>query len=217
MADLKPYRELTPASLIGGILVGALLNMGICYAGLQIGFTIVGSTVAAVIGFGILRGILRQGSILEVNIFQTVASCVNTVNAGVIFTVPVLFLLGREEEIDYTALVMATIGGSFLGVVLIIPLRKQIIDFTIPYAATPAAFATAADNPLANATGTGAIIKMTPGQTGVKEIDALKEAFAGKTIDDRSPWIAEPEQFRDLVVRLACGIIACSSDQLDRA
>ncbi len=129
MADLKPYRELTPASLIGGILVGALLNMGICYAGLQIGFTILGSTVAAVIGFGILRGILRQGSILEVNIFQTVASCVNTVNAGVIFTVPVLFLLGREQEIDYTALVLATIGGSILGVVLIIPLRKQIIDF----------------------------------------------------------------------------------------
>ena len=60
--------------------------------------------------------------------------------------------------------------------------RKQIIDFTIPYAATPAAFATAADSPLANAAGTGATVKMTPGETGVKEIDALKEAFAGKTI-----------------------------------
>ena len=129
LADLKPYRELTPASLIGGVVVGVFLNMGICYAGLQIGFTIVGSTVAAVIGFGILRGILRQGSILEVNIFQTVASCVNTVNAGVIFTVPVLFLLGREEDIDYTALTLATIGGSVLGVAMIIPLRKQIIDF----------------------------------------------------------------------------------------
>jgi len=60
--------------------------------------------------------------------------------------------------------------------------RKQVIDFTVPYAATPAAFATAKDSPLANAAGTGAIIKMTPGQTGVKEIDALKEVFKGKTI-----------------------------------
>ncbi|MDP7061759.1 MAG: OPT/YSL family transporter [Planctomycetota bacterium] len=128
--EQKPtYRELTPASLIGGVCVGALLNMGICFAGLQIGFTIVGSTVAAVIGFGILRGILRKGSILEVNIFQTVASSVNTVNAGVIFTVPVLFLLGFEENIDYTALLLASVAGSALGVMLIIPLRKQIIDF----------------------------------------------------------------------------------------
>jgi len=129
VAPKPAYRELTPAALIGGVLVGALLNMGICFAGLQIGFTIVGSTVAAVLGFGILRGILRKGSILEVNIFQTVASSVNTVNAGVIFTVPVLFLLGFEDDINYTALLLAAVAGSALGVMLIIPLRKQIIDF----------------------------------------------------------------------------------------
>jgi uncharacterized oligopeptide transporter (OPT) family protein len=86
----KPYRELTFAAVIGGIIFGAILNMGIAHAGLQIGFTIVGWAVAAVVGFGVLRGILRRGSILEVNIFQTVASSVNTVNAGIIFTVPVL-------------------------------------------------------------------------------------------------------------------------------
>lgn len=123
------YRELTVASVVGGVLFGAILNMGICFAGLQIGFTIVGSTVAAIIGFGLLRGILRRGSILEVNIFQTVASSVNTVNAGVIFTVPVLFLLGMQDSIDYTALVLAASAGSLLGVVMIIPLRKQIIDY----------------------------------------------------------------------------------------
>ncbi|HRV79938.1 MAG TPA: OPT/YSL family transporter, partial [Planctomycetota bacterium] len=98
----RPYRELTPASMIGGILVGALLNMGIVFAGLQIGFTIVGSAVGAILGFGLLRGVLRKGSILEVNIFQTIASSVNTVNAGVIFTVPVLFLLGfRKEGVEF--------------------------------------------------------------------------------------------------------------------
>ena len=129
VTEARSYRELTPAALIGGVLVGALLNMGIVYAGLQIGFTIVGSTVAAVVGFGILRGILGKGSILEVNIFQTVASSVNTVNAGIIFTVPVLFLLGFEQDIHYGALLLAGIGGSLLGVVMIIPLRKQIIEF----------------------------------------------------------------------------------------
>ena len=129
MSTTKPYRELTPLSIIGGVLVGMVLNVGIVFAGLQIGFTIVGSTVGAILGFGLLRGVLRKGSILEVNIFQTVASSVNTVNSGVIFTVPVLFLLGMQDEISYPALLLATMAGSVLGVVMIIPLRKQIIDF----------------------------------------------------------------------------------------
>ncbi len=125
----KQYRELTFSSIFLAVLVGLVLNAGICFAGLQIGFTIVGSTVAAVMGFGILRGLMRKGSILEVNIFQTVASAVNTVNAGVIFTVPVLFILGMSKDIDYTALILAATAGSLLGVVMIIPLRKQIIDY----------------------------------------------------------------------------------------
>jgi len=129
MPDTARYRELTTASLVGGVLVGAVLNVGIVFAGLQIGFTIVGSTVGAILGFGILRGIMRKGSILEVNIFQTVASSVNTVNAGIIFTVPVLFLLGMQDDIDYGALILASVAGSLLGVVLIIPLRKQIIEY----------------------------------------------------------------------------------------
>ena len=123
------YRELTPAAVVGGVLLGAVLNMGIVFAGLQIGFTIVGSAVAAVLGFGILRGLLRRGTILEVNVFQTVASGVNTVNAGIIFTVPVLFLLGLEQDIHFSSLLLASVGGALLGVVLIVPLRKQIIEY----------------------------------------------------------------------------------------
>jgi putative OPT family oligopeptide transporter len=127
-APKKPYREVTLPAILGGVLFGAVLNMGICYAGLQIGFTIVGSTAASVAGYGILRGLLRRGSILEVNIFQSVASTVNIVNAGVIFTLPVLFLMGLEKEIHYPALILGTAGGALLGCAVIIPFRKQIID-----------------------------------------------------------------------------------------
>ena len=128
MSERGAYRELTVASVLGGVLTGLVLNVGIVFAGLQIGFTIVGSTVGAIVGFGLLRGMLGKRSILEVNVFQTVASSVNMPNSGIIFTVPVLFLLGLQERIDYTALLLASLAGSLLGIVLILPLRKQIVE-----------------------------------------------------------------------------------------
>jgi len=127
------YREATVSAVVFGIVVGAIMNAAITYAGLKIGFTIVGSAIAAVLGFGVLRGLLRRGSILETNIGQTIASAVNTTNAGVIFTVPVLLLLDPDVELgfasrDFWAITLACMAGALLGVVFIVPLRKQMID-----------------------------------------------------------------------------------------
>ena len=74
-----------------------------------------------------LRGLLKKGTIVENNIAQTIASSVNTSNSGVIFTVPVLFLLGAQ--IDYLWIGAACVAGAILGVAFIIPTRKQMIDF----------------------------------------------------------------------------------------
>jgi uncharacterized oligopeptide transporter (OPT) family protein len=127
----EPYRELTRSAMVFAIAIGLVMNAAITYAGLKIGFTTVGSAIAAVLGFGVLRGLLRRGTILEVNITQTVASTVNTSNAGVIFTVPVLFLLGYEltvRSVDFWMIAIACTAGAVMGVAFIIPLRKQMID-----------------------------------------------------------------------------------------
>ena len=127
----QPYREVTVSSILFGIVVGALMNASITYAGLKIGFTIGGSAFAAVLGFGVLRGILRRGTILETNIGQTVASAVNIPNSGIIFTVPVLYLMGfhlTPGGRDFWMITLACVVGAVLGSVLIIPLRKQMID-----------------------------------------------------------------------------------------
>ncbi|TVQ32075.1 MAG: hypothetical protein EA376_07055 [Phycisphaeraceae bacterium] len=125
------YREVTISAIIFGLIVGAIMNAAITYAGLKIGFTIVGSAIAAVLGFGVLRGLLRKGTILETNIGQTIASAVNTPNSGVIFTVPVLFLLGYRlsvSDVDFWLITLACVAGAILGGAFIIPLRKQMLD-----------------------------------------------------------------------------------------
>ncbi len=130
-ATHAPYREVTLSAIVLGLIIGAIMNAAITYAGLKIGFTIGGSAIAAVIGFGILRGVLRKGSILETNIVQTIASAVNTPNSGVIFTVPVLVLMGFQLKIDgldFWLLTLACVCGAVLGGAFIIPLRKQMLD-----------------------------------------------------------------------------------------
>ncbi len=122
------YPELGWPAVIVGWLIGAVLAVSISYASLILGFSIAGSMVAAILGFGILRGLLRRFSIIENNVVQTVASAVNGSSGGIMFSVPALFILG-ETGFDPYLMAFGCIAGAFLGIAFIIPLRKQMIDF----------------------------------------------------------------------------------------
>ncbi len=125
------YRESTLGAIVLGLAIGSIMSAAVTYAGLKIGFTIVSSAIASVLGFGILRGLLRRGTILEINIVQTAASAVDSTAAGVIFTVPVLWLLGSSitaADRSLWAITLACGAGAVVGCAFIIPLRKQMID-----------------------------------------------------------------------------------------
>ena len=123
-----PYPELTLTSVLVGYVLGVLITISMGYACLILGFSHEGSELAAILGFGILRGILRRNSIIENNISQTVASSVNGASAGIMFSVPALFILGETDFNPYL-MTFGCIAGGVLGIAFIIPLRKQMIDF----------------------------------------------------------------------------------------
>jgi putative OPT family oligopeptide transporter len=123
-----------------GWLLGCLIAVSIGYASLILGFSIEGSELAAILGWGILRGLLRRTSIIENNINQTIASAVNGASAGMMFSIPALFILATPErdpegrfalltQFNVALMVLACITGGILGLSFIIPLRKQMIDF----------------------------------------------------------------------------------------
>ncbi len=133
-----PYPELTWVAVVVGWAIGGLIAVSIAYAALILGFSIEGSELAAILGWGVLRGVMRRTSILENNINQTIASAVNGASAGIMFTVPALYILAKTEGLetvdDFNAsfialLVFASITGCILGLAFVIPLRKQMIDF----------------------------------------------------------------------------------------
>jgi putative OPT family oligopeptide transporter len=124
-----PYPELTWAAILVGYFLGVIIAVSIGYAALILGFSIEGSELAAILGFGILRGILRRNSIIENNITQTVASAVNGASSGMMFSVPAIFILGYGSDFNPVLLTFGAIAGAFLGIGFIIPLRKQMIDY----------------------------------------------------------------------------------------
>ena len=133
MADSRPirrgpYPELTWPGIMVGYLLGAIIAISIGYASLKLGFSIEGSELAAILGFAILRGLLRRTSIIENNINQSLASSVNAASAGMMFSVPALFIL-NYTDFNIALMVLGCMTGAVLGIAFIIPLRKQMIDF----------------------------------------------------------------------------------------
>ncbi len=128
----EQIRELTPLTIVLGVVIGVVMGAANAYVGLRFGLTISASIPAAVISMGILRGILRRGTLLENNMVQTIGSAGESLAAGVIFTVPALFILNEDfPEVDlipsYWRMALFGVLGGILGVLMMIPLRRYLI------------------------------------------------------------------------------------------
>lgn len=121
----KEMKEFTWTAVILGVLLAIILGAANAYLGLRVGMTVSASIPAAVISMGILRGLLRRGTILENNIVQTIGSAGESVAAGVIFTIPALYLLDLAPKMVMVTLI-AGLGG-ILGLLMMIPLRRSVI------------------------------------------------------------------------------------------
>ncbi len=127
----KPYipdeanvAELTPRALIIGMIFGIIFGAVTVYVGLRAGLTVGASIPIAVLSISVLRALGRP-TILENNIVQTTGSAGESVAGGVIFTLPALIFLGFGLE--YTRILVLALIGGFIGVLFMIPLRRQLI------------------------------------------------------------------------------------------
>ncbi|GED14191.1 OPT family oligopeptide transporter [Aneurinibacillus migulanus] len=117
--------EMTWTAIILGGILAVLFGAANAYLGLIVGMTVSASIPAAVISMAILRGVLRRNSILENNTVQTITSVGESLAAGVIFTVPALFIWKLHPSL--TTIAFIALGGGILGIIMMIPLRKALI------------------------------------------------------------------------------------------
>ena len=129
--EFRPYieagesqAEFSIRAVILGALFGVLFGAVTVYVGLRAGLTVSASIPIAVLSISILRA-FGKASILENNIVQTTGSAGESVAAGVIFTLPALIFLGYS--LDYWRVFALALIGGWLGVLFMIPLRRQLI------------------------------------------------------------------------------------------
>lgn len=116
--------EFTVKAVIIGALLGIVFGAANAYLGLRVGLTVSASIPAAVMAIAVFR-FLRRGTILETNMVQSVGSAGESLAAGVIFTIPALFVWGLPVE-QLQVFTLAALGG-LLGVLFMIPLRRFLI------------------------------------------------------------------------------------------
>ncbi len=116
--------ELTVRALVLGCIFGLLFGAVTVYVGLRAGLTVGASIPIAVLSISILR-VFGRASILENNIVQTTGNSGQSIASGVIFTLPALIFLGFNLE--YSRIFILALLGGLLGVLFMIPLRRQLI------------------------------------------------------------------------------------------
>ena len=130
ISDNEAPREISATSVIMGILLSVIFGAANAYLGLRVGLTVSASIPAAVMSMGVLRIIMRRNSLLESNLVQTIGSAGESLAAGAIFTLPVLFLWaaeGKVEKPDLLEISLVALIGGLLGIFFMIPLRRALI------------------------------------------------------------------------------------------
>jgi putative OPT family oligopeptide transporter len=116
--------ELSARALVLGAIFGVLFGAVTVYVGLRAGLTVAASIPISVLSISILRA-FGKASILENNIVQSTGNAGQSIASGVIFTLPALIFLGFDLEAS-RIFALALFGG-WLGVLFMIPLRRQLI------------------------------------------------------------------------------------------
>src|SRR6186713_1927356 len=171
---MKP-KELTLRGLILGALITTVFTAANVYLGLKVGLTFASSIPAAVISMAILSAV-KDSSILENNIVQTVASAAGTLSA-IIFVLPGLVIVGWWTGFPFWTSCLVCVAGGILGVMFTIPLRRALVTTSdLPY---PEGVAAAEVLKVGSATRGDAIDGVTQGTEGAEAREGLTAVILG--------------------------------------
>ena len=121
--DTRP--EVSVRSLTIGVIMVVIFTFAAAYIGLKTGNVIETSIPIAIIAVFLGTLFSRRSSLLENVIIQSIGQAAGVVVAGAIFTIPALYILDLKPS--FLQIFLSCLVGGYLGVVLLIPLRRYFV------------------------------------------------------------------------------------------
>ncbi len=118
-------KEVSPRSLTIGLIMVVIFTFAAAYIGLKTGNVIETSIPIAILAVFLGTLFATRSTLLENVIIQSIGQAAGVVVAGAIFTIPALYILNLEPS--FLQIFLSCTVGGFLGVVLLIPLRRYFV------------------------------------------------------------------------------------------
>ncbi len=121
--------QLTLRGVVIGCVGCAVITASSVYVALKMGALPWPIIFAAILSLFLLKGASRGTSSLnEANVTHTVMSSGAMVAGGLAFTIPGAWMLGLADDISWVQLAVIALGGSALGLLGSVALRRHFID-----------------------------------------------------------------------------------------
>ncbi len=134
VAAARPTTQLTVRAIITGMLLGGVLSLSNLYTALKTGWSFGVSITAGILAFAIFAVLVRTRivrthfGILENNAMQSVASAAGYMTGGgTVAAIPALMMLTGEAMPGWQMFFWIS-AIAFLGVVMAIPMKQQMIN-----------------------------------------------------------------------------------------
>jgi len=121
----KTYPEVTPYSVIMGLVMVVIFSAAAAYLGLKVGQVFEAAIPIAIIAVGVTGALGKKGGLSQNVIIQSIGACSGSVVAGAIFTLPAIYILGLD--INFWQMVFSSLLGGVLGILFLIPFRKYFV------------------------------------------------------------------------------------------
>lgn len=130
MSPDKVYREVTPWSVIWGVIMAVIFSAASAYLGLKVGQVFEAAIPIAIIAVGLSSATKRKGALGENVMIQSIGACSGVIVAGAIFTLPALYILQEkypEMTVSFGQMFISSLLGGILGILFLIPFRKYFV------------------------------------------------------------------------------------------
>ena len=118
-------REITPWSVIWGIIMAVIFSGAAAFSGLKIGQVIEAAIPISIMAVGLSSAFKKRNMLGQNVIIQSIGASSGVIVAGAIFTIPGLYILGLD--VNFLHIFLAAFLGSCLGILFLIPFRKYFV------------------------------------------------------------------------------------------